>query len=67
MTHCPPPAGQLRFRTRTRLLAKLETDEASGLIITGRAGVGKTRLMLELGHRALSAWLASYEDASRPH
>ena len=53
MTHCSPPAGAA-IQDEDTLLAKLETDEVSGLIITGRAGVGKTRLMLELGHRALA-------------
>ena len=53
MIHCPPPAGPA-IQDEDSLLAKLETDEVSGLIITGRAGVGKTRLMLELGHRALA-------------
>ena len=53
MTNCSPPAGTV-IQDEDSLLTKLETDEASGLIITGRAGVGKTRLMLELGHRALA-------------
>lgn len=53
MTNNLPPAEAV-IQDEDSLLAKLETDEVAGLIITGRAGVGKTRLMLELGHRALT-------------
>jgi CO dehydrogenase nickel-insertion accessory protein CooC1 len=50
------------------LLRKL--DGVTGLIITGRGGVGKTRLTLELGRRAKQqGWLvmraaASFSDAA---
>lgn len=48
----PVPAG-LSMLNEDELLAKLDGDDNAGLIITGRAGVGKTRLMFELGRRAL--------------
>lgn len=47
----PAPAG-LTILSEDELLAKLEGEDNVGLIITGRAGVGKTRLMFELGRRA---------------
>ena len=51
MTHFPFLKGTT-IQDEDSLLDRLKTDDVSGLIITGRAGVGKTRLMLELGHGA---------------
>jgi len=45
------------------LLAKL--DRSTGLIITGKGGVGKTRLTLELGRRAKeNGWLVLHASAT---
>jgi hypothetical protein len=53
-----PPPTETAILDEDSLLARLETDDVSGLIITGRAGVGKTRLMLELGRRAIAlGWI----------
>jgi hypothetical protein len=65
MTHYPPPVEAV-IQDEDSLLAKMETDEVAGLIITGRAGVGKTRLMLELGHRALTRGWPVTSPAIRP-
>ena len=41
------------------LLAVLERNEAVGLIVTGAAGLGKTRLALEIANLAeAQGWLA---------
>jgi hypothetical protein len=53
IAHSPPPT-ETAIQDENSLLARLETDDVAGLIITGRAGVGKTRLMLELGRRAIA-------------
>jgi len=47
----PAPAG-VDIPGEDDLLDRLEGDEFTGLVVTGAGGVGKTRLSLEIGHRA---------------
>lgn len=47
----PAPPGTL-IPDEAGLLASFESERVNGLVITGGGGFGKTRLMLELGHRA---------------
>lgn len=66
--HNPAPAG-FRIRDEERLLDVLTGETQLGLILTGRGGVGKTRLGFELGVAALRrdwpVWLVRGKNRHR--
>lgn len=51
-THAPNGVAILNEES---LLAHFESPSTSGLVISGKGGIGKSRLMLELGWKALKA------------
>ena len=58
----PFPPGEAAFDEDT-LIAELECGQRMGIVITGAGGYGKTRLMVELGHRALDkGWIVLRAD-----
>lgn len=50
--HCFPDQA-LDFKTENDFINLLDAGDALGLIIHGQGGIGKTRLMLELGRRLM--------------
>ena len=53
----PPPIGA-SILNEEKILKRLDAGEVDGLVVSGRGGVGKTRLLVELGRMALErGWL----------
>ena len=61
-----PSSGNSRIQDEDAMISQLETRQTTGLILTGSGGVGKSRLMIELGRLACgSGWIVLRTTSER--